>query len=74
MFRLRTLKNGLYQIHSKTGQAYEGTPRSVFTTAIKMGVKEQELTYAVQQLEERNDDYADFGNFGKFLYTKRDKQ
>lgn len=72
MFRLRDLKNGLFQIHKKNGQAFEGTPRSIFSVAIKMGIEEKELAYAVNQLQASNHDYADFGVNGRFLFTKKD--
>ena len=74
MYRLRDLKNGLFQIHSKRhNPAYEGTPRSVFATASKMGVPEQELATAVNQLQYTGHDYADFDDNGRFMYTKPGK-
>lgn len=74
MFRLRDLKNGLYQIHKKGGPAYEGTPRTLFETAIKLGVQEQSLVLAVNHLQELNRDYADFSPNGALLYTRTNKR
>ena len=71
MFRLRDLKNGLFQIHKSNGPAYEGTPRSIFDAAIKMGVIEKELVHAVNQLDLRSDDYADFRSDGHLMFTRR---
>lgn len=71
MFRLRDLKNGLFQIHKKNGPAYEGTPRVLFTKAVQLGLPETELSTAVNQLNVYKDDYADFSGSGKLLYTKK---
>ncbi len=54
MYRLRDLKNGMYQIHKKNGPAYEGTPTSIFKTAIKMGIQPGELTYSVEAMQKDN--------------------
>ncbi len=71
MFRLRDLKNGLYQIHKQNGQAFEGTPLSIFTQAVKMGVVQKELLVAVEQLKMNSHDYADFNDYGRLKWTKR---
>lgn len=71
MFRLRDLKNGLYQIHKTKGPAFEGTPRSLFHQAMKMGIPERQLTRAVTDLQNYNDDYADFDDSGVLKYTKK---
>lgn len=74
MFRLRDLKNGLYQIHKTKGPAFEGTPRSIFTEAIKMGIVEQHLAYAVVTLDKKDHDYADFTTQGLFIATMKNKK
>ena len=71
MFRLRDLKNGMYQIHKENGGAFEGTPMSIFTQAVKWGVVEKELVQAVHILDKQNHDYADFNNYGRLKWTKR---
>ena len=71
MFRLRDLKNGLYQIHKKNGPAYEGTPKLIFKRAVQLGVVEEELTAAVTQLTYYGHDYADFGVYGRLMWTKK---
>lgn len=72
MYRLRDLKNGLFQIHSQRHrQAFEGTPRSIFATAVKMGVDQRELVTAVNELQKSGHDYADFGIQGRFLFTRK---
>jgi hypothetical protein len=73
MFRLRDLKNGLYQIHSeKHGKAYEGTPKLLFLTAVQLGIRQRDLVLAVRTLQKNNDDYAEFSDSGSLLYTKKD--
>lgn len=71
MFRLRDLKNGLYQIHKDNGQAFEGTPLSVFEQAIKMGVVQSELLMAAESLKRHNHDYADFNSYGRLRWTRK---
>jgi hypothetical protein len=73
MFRLRDLKNGLFQIHKSNGPAFEGTPRSLFAQAVKMGIPERELSKAVNALHTYHDHYADFDDYGNFKYSKRNK-
>jgi hypothetical protein len=70
-YRLRDLKNGLYQIHKKNGPAYEGTRWIVLTTAVKMGIREADLVQAVVALQKLNHDYADFTGYGELRYTRR---
>lgn len=69
MFRLRDLKNGLYQIHKKDGPAFEGTPMSIFQEAVKLGVKQEDLVLAAHSLKEKNHDYADFTDSGRLKLT-----
>jgi hypothetical protein len=71
MFRLRDLKNGFYQIHKKNGQAFEGTPTPILQAAIKMGVSQNDLIAATLQLQKDNKDYADFNEYGRLRYCKR---
>lgn len=71
MFRLRDLKNGMYQIHKENGGAFEGTPLSIFQQAVKWGVVQKELIIAVNELKEKQHDYADFNDYGRLKWTKR---
>lgn len=72
MYRLRNLKNGLFQIHStKYRTAFEGTPETLFHKAQAMGIPESELSKAVNEMLARGDDYADFGIYGHFIWSKR---
>lgn len=71
MYRLRDLKNGLYQIHKEDAGAYEGTPISIFTQAVKWGVVQKELIVAVNKLQNENHDYADFNHYGRLRWTKK---
>lgn len=73
MFRLRDLKNGMYQIHSKkSGIGYEGTPITIFKTALKLGVSSQDLTKAVNHLYVNGEHYADFDASGLLLATVKE--
>lgn len=72
MFRLRDMKNGLYQIHKENEKhAYEGTPQSVFMQAVKWGVVQRELVAAVNELSNKGHDYADFNDYGRLKWTKK---
>jgi hypothetical protein len=73
VFRLRDLKNGLFQIHSKkSGMGYEGTPVMIFRTALKLGVSKTELRKAVNHLYVNGDHYADFDASGLLLTTVKE--
>lgn len=74
MFRLRDLKNGMYQIHKTKGPAYEGTPYSIFQEAVKLGVKQEDLVLATHTLKETGYDYADFNDSGKFQAVFKGKK
>lgn len=71
MFRLRILKTGLFQIHKLNGRAFEGTPKLILDKAVKMGVQPDDLNYALEELERRHHDYADFSISGRLLWTKK---
>lgn len=73
MFRIRDLKNGLYQVHKKNGPAFEGTPNLLFKKAVEMGIQEKELVFAVLRLSNEGHDYADFDGTGRLKYLKRGK-
>jgi len=74
MYRLRDLKTGIYQIHSKTGKAFEGTLTAIKTQAVGMGIKSQEFDIAIFELEYHDHDYADFGILGWFIMTGKDSK
>lgn len=69
--RLRDLKNGTYQIHSKKHGAFEGPLNPIFWKAVNWGVSMKDLNYAVKELERSGHDYADFGILGGFLFTRK---
>lgn len=73
MFRLKNLKNGFYEIHKSGGPAFQGTPKLIFEKAIELGVHREDLTHAVNELTVKNDDYAEFGMFGRFIFTSKNK-
>lgn len=68
-FRLKDLKNGMFQIHSKKFGAYEGTLRPILDTAMRWGINCNELKYALEDLI-KGYDYSEFGIFGGYLYSK----
>jgi hypothetical protein len=74
MFRLRDLKNGLFEIHKSSGEAWQGTPKILFNKAMQLGVPEPELTKAVHRLTASGDDYADFERDGRFKMTAKGKK
>ena len=72
-YRLRKLPNGLFQIHVSGGPAFEGPKLKIFRKAIEFGVYRYDLRLAVKEMEKLDHDYADFGIWGRFLYTGRSK-
>jgi hypothetical protein len=74
MFRLRDLKNGLFEIHKQHGEAWQGTPKILFNKALSWGIPESELTKAVNKLTATGDDYADFESNGRFKFTQKGKK
>jgi hypothetical protein len=72
MYRLRDLKNGRYQIHVNNGPAYEGSLTSIVRECTRLGLKFDQVEVAVLELNRLDDDYAEFGVFGHFMYTVRD--
>jgi hypothetical protein len=73
-YRLRDLKNGQYQIHQQNGQAFEGTWELIDLMAQEMGVDPLSLVIARKELTDNNDDYAEFGIYGTFLFTRRNEE
>lgn len=71
MYRLKLLKNGQYQIHSKTGVAYEGCRELVTLKALELGIKRDELEFAFFDLDLYGHNCAEFGIFGSMLYTRK---
>ena len=71
VFRLRDLKNGLYQIHKKNGPAFEGTPKSIFEKAVQLGVNVDDLTYSVNVMKTQHAHYADFDPSGRCIQIIR---
>lgn len=74
MYRLRDLKNGLWQIHVSNGPAYEGTFSKIYRECVRLGLPHKEIEDAVVELRNNEDDYAEFGVFGTFMFTMRDKK
>jgi hypothetical protein len=75
LYRLRDLKNGLYQIHSMNPSvAYEGTKTEIFDAAVKLGIKADELVIAAYELKKTGHDYAVFGSRGTFIVTRRNNE
>jgi len=72
-FRLKIRPNGMYQIHSPQG-AFEGPQQKIFRKAVELGVESSELTFAHQELVFNNHNCAEFGLFGRFLYTSKERE
>ncbi len=73
MFRLRDLKNGLFQIHSRYNGAFEGSPDHIFRKAQHLGVRSPDLKLAVNELHKLRHDYADFGYTGRLIHTRKNR-
>ena len=74
MFRLRDLKNGVYQIHKKDGEAFEGTLKAIFRASVELGVRVPDFELAVNEMTKNGHDYAEFGIFGRFIYSATDRK
>ena len=68
-YRLKDLGNGLFQIHSKNYGAFEGTPGTICKKVVSMGVKETELSRAVNRMSRDSSTMADFDANGNLLVT-----
>jgi hypothetical protein len=66
-YRLKDLKNGLFQVHSKFDGAYEGTPTIIFHKAKQMGINPLELKRAVDLLNREDKHAADFDGDGNLV-------
>jgi len=73
-YRLRDLKNGHFQIHKSNGPAFEGPKHLIAFKAQEMGIEDGELYIAFDELNKTGDDYAEFGIFGKFMFTQKDSK
>lgn len=72
MYRLRDLKNGMYQIHVLDGQAFEGPVRPIFLKCVALGLKPAEVEEAILDMTRLNHDYAEFGVFKTYIFSAKD--
>jgi len=61
-----------YEIHSQDSGAFRGSLLQVMKKAIDIGVIYDELRVAMQEMNKLNHNSADFGIFGKFIFTNKD--
>jgi hypothetical protein len=69
MYRVKNLKNGLYQLHSKKYGAFEGTRENIIGKCLQMDLDAKDIAYVFRQFDENNKDMADFGVLGGLLYV-----
>jgi hypothetical protein len=74
MYRLRDLKNGLYQIHVMDGAAFEGPVGPIFKKCVELGLRPAEVEEALCDLTRLNHDYAEFGVFRHYIFTAKDEK
>jgi hypothetical protein len=74
MYRLRDLGNGLFQIHVQDGPAFEGNEDMIFVAAQELGVHGPDLKIAKYEMRKMGHDHANFGIYGRFLYTGLDSK
>lgn len=72
MFRIRDLKNGLYQVHKKNGPAFEGELKQIAKKGKYMGINIDHMLMAIEKLCLNDHDYADFNDKGLLIYTQLD--
>lgn len=70
-YRIRDLKNGLYQIHASEGKAFEGTIQHIFAIGLAWGLDEEDMIAAVMEMTDNGHDYAEFGRYGRLIFTSR---
>lgn len=70
-FKLKMLTNTIFQIHSKTGGAFEGPKHQVWAMAEELGVFGPDLDEALDEMLKLDHDYATFGIGGRFVFTGR---
>ena len=70
MYRIKDLKNGKFQIHSKMYGAFEGSKESIIRKALDWKLDFEDLFYAFSCFLQ-GDDYADFGVFGRFITSHK---
>lgn len=73
-FRLKKINDSIFQIHSKTGPAYEGTKAMIWAVSERMGVRRPDLDEALDEMEKLGHDTAEFGIGGGFIYTSNSKK
>jgi len=71
-YRLKDLKNGVYQIHSEKKGAFEGTLQQIFNKSVEMGCASESVEKALVELNRLNHKVAEFGISGHFMYTLRE--
>lgn len=74
VYRLRSLGNNKYQVHKNSGPAFEGTRKLILRAAVEMGINAADFRYAIKEMRKYGHDYADFGVYGRFLYTQSDRK
>lgn len=71
-FRLRRVDTNTFQLHVQYGPSFEGTRVAIFLKAVEFGIEPAEFDLAVAEMERKNHQYAEFGIFGRFLFSAVD--
>lgn len=71
--RIRDLKNGKYQIHFYSGEAFEGSLQQITRLALRKALEFKSFENAIVEMEQTGNTYAEFGIFGTLLYTAQDE-
>lgn len=69
MFKVYKLNDDKYLIFKEKRVEIEGTKAEIIRELLRMGVKEQEIFYGMDALEE--DDIADYGINKTFIYSEK---
>lgn len=71
MYRLKFIPDRkVYQIHSRTSGAFEGNLWEIKQKACQMGLESREFDMAVHEMIKYGHSVAEFGIYGKFIFTK----
>lgn len=64
----------MYQLHVENGPAYEGTELAITLMAEETGLDPRDIEYAKDEMRKLGHDYANFGVYGRFLFTGSDSK
>jgi len=59
-----------FEIHSSKYGAFSGPFLKIYRKAVEMGVEPLEIKYALEEFAKNDHNVAEFGIWGKFIFSK----